>query len=120
MTNIAKTTLQEGRILPAGFEDLEHFATQWAVARGEERVQQRLACSMEEISQFYQAVLPRMDSIMAYLDQYSGGVMPDSARHLLHLALSLVEVSRAVELYGRPSAEGLDQSRFVLTHEPEL
>lgn len=108
------------RLLPEEFERLEGFAREWALPTGPERAAKRLSSDMEEIQELYDAVLPRAEEIIDYLDQYSLGEMAEDAQCLFYLALSLVEVSRAVELYGQPGAEGLDERRFVLTCEPKL
>jgi hypothetical protein len=39
---------------------------------------------------------------------------------LLHMALSFVEVSHAVELYGQPTViGGMDSQRFKVVYEPK-
>ncbi len=107
-------------LLPEQFSDLEPFAKEWALATGPERARQRLSSSIEKIRAFYDAMLPRMDEIITYLNQFPLEKIPEQAKPLFYLTLSLAEVSRPVELYGQPEAAGIEESRFVLTHEPEL
>ena len=57
---------------------------------------------MRELEQLYQAMLPRMDAIADYLNQFPLEELSASARHLLNLALSFIEVSLAVELFHEP------------------
>ena len=59
-----------------------------------------------EINAFYNALLPRIEEILAYLDQFSLQEMPQDAQRLLFLALSLAEVSIAVELFHEPKVTG--------------
>ena len=103
------------KLLPKDFQDLEAFATYWALPTGNERADRRRESTMEQIQAFYDAILPRMDAVMEYLNTFAIDELPEEAKPLLYLSLALAEVSRPVELYGRPGAEGLDESRFVLS-----
>ncbi|MFZ1122720.1 MAG: hypothetical protein WAN81_21040 [Candidatus Binataceae bacterium] len=73
---------------------------------------------MDEINVLYNALLPRLKEILAYLDQFSLEEMPQDAQRLLFLTLSLAEVSIAVELFHEPKVTGgCDPARFVVTHD---
>jgi hypothetical protein len=105
-------------LLPSGFSDLERFA-EWALPTSVERNKKRLGSSMDEITSFYNALLPRIADILAYLDQFSLQEMPQDARRLMFLALSLAEVSIAVELFHEPKVTGgCDPALFVVVHDP--
>ena len=83
-----------------------------------ERNRKRLASSMDEISALYNALLPRLEEILAYLDQFSLEEMPQDALRLLFLTLSLAEVSIGVELFHEPKVTGgCDPARFVMTRD---
>ena len=57
---------------------------------------------MEEIGAFYDAMMPRMEEIIAYLDGVpDGDERPAPAHRLCLLTLSLVEVANLVEIYKR-------------------
>ena len=100
-------------LLPKEFEDLEPFID-WALAKESERTNKRMASTMEEIRAFYDAMLPRMKVILAYLNQFPLNQMPEDVNRLFHLTLSLAEVTNAVELFGQPGVvDGLDASGFV-------
>jgi pyruvate/2-oxoglutarate dehydrogenase complex dihydrolipoamide acyltransferase (E2) component len=106
------------RLLPELFQDLEPFVSAWALATERERSGKRLSSSMEEIQAFYHALLPRMDSIIAYLNQFPLENMPADAQRLLYLSFSLAEVAPAVELFKQPSVvDGYDAARFVPVHD---
>jgi len=105
------------RLLPEPFRDLEPFAG-WALATEKERNRKRLASTMEEIQAFYDAILPRMEAVIAYLNQFPLDAMPADAQRLLSLTFSLAEISTAVELFKQPSVvDGYDASRFVALHK---
>jgi hypothetical protein len=105
-------------LLPSGFSDLERFA-EWPLPSSVERNKKRLGSSMDEITSLYIALLPRIAEILAYLDQFSLQEMPQDARRLMFLTLSLAEVSIAVELFHEPKVTGgCDPARFVVMHDP--
>ena len=85
-------------VLPAGFADLERFAD-WCIASEPERYAKRLASSMEEIQAFYDALVPRAEAVLEYLDRYTLDDMPQEALQLMYLMYSLITVSFAVECW---------------------
>lgn len=102
-------------LLPTDFSHLETYAQAWALEDGSSRACRRRSGTKAEMQEFYDAMIGQLDSIMKYLNRYGTGEMPEDARRLLCLTLSLAEVSRSIE---RPGTEGLDESRFELVHEP--
>ena len=68
--------------LPGEFADLEQFAA-WALPTERERNARRRASPMAEINALYEAVLPRMDAIIEYLNQFPLDALPDDAKRLL-------------------------------------
>jgi hypothetical protein len=109
------------RVLPDHFQDLEPFVSAWALATGAERQAKRLSSTMEDIQGFYDAMLPRMGAIIEYLNQFPLDTMPEDARALLYLTLSLAEVAPAVELFKQPGVvEGFDPARLIPVHVPNM
>lgn len=98
--------------LPEPFADLAPYLV-WALPTDRERSTKRQSSSMEEISAFYHAMLPRMDAILSYLEQYPAEQVPADAESLFFLTLSLAKIAPAVEMYGEPNAEGLDALRLT-------
>src|SRR5712691_12142500 len=104
------------RLLPDQFQDLEPFVETWALATETDRNRKRLSSTMEEIQTFYNALVPRMEAILEYLNQFPLAKMPEDVqtlpeetRRLFYLALSLAEVTTAVELYKQPGViDGFD------------
>ena len=88
-------------LLPQAFADLAPYMD-WALEPERARTAKKAASSMEEIRAFYDAMMPRLEKIMAYLDGVpAGDERPESAHRLHLLALSLVEVANLVEIYKR-------------------
>lgn len=103
--------------LPASFGDLEPFIA-WALGSEREREDRRLASTLDELCAFYDAITPRIEPIVAYLNQFALDEMPAQARELLHMALSWTEIASAVEIYHQPRViNGLDPHRFVRLRE---
>ena len=102
--------------LPEQFRDLEQWMA-WSLETEGERSDHRQASAMEDITAFYEAMLARMDEVLPYLEQFSLEELPDDAKRLFYLTLSLAEVAPAVEQFGQPSVvDGYDIKRFVATH----
>lgn len=100
-------------VLPNAFKELEPFVAKWARSREVERNRQRRSSTMEQLQAFYDAILPRMDEIVAYLNRFPLDEMPEDAERLLHMGLSLMEVAPAIELLGEPDESGVfDAERF--------
>lgn len=54
---------------PAEFKDLQRFAP-WALPTEAARMRKRLASDMTELTDFYTAMLPRMEALAEHLAQY--------------------------------------------------
>jgi len=105
-------------LLPTEFSDLEIFAD-WALPTQATRLSKRLSSSMQEITAFYNAMVPRIKAILAYLDKYPLGTIPKEASKLMDLAYSLAMVAPAVEMFKQPAVVcGFDGRKFLPTHEP--
>jgi len=87
--------------LPAPFAELMEFVPEWALATEAERFHQRLSSEMATLKRFYDALLPRMDAICAYLQECPLQNLSEEARTLLDLALSFIEISRVFEVWGK-------------------
>ena len=106
-------------LLPGQFQDLEPFASEWVLAEERERNRKRLSSTMEELLAFHNAIFPRMEAILEYLNQFPLDKMPEEARRLFLLTLSLAEIAPAIELFGQPGViDGFESSRFVPGFEP--
>ena len=84
--------------LPAAFADLEPFAD-WCLPTEDERYDKRIASSMDELQAFYDAMFPRLEEALAYLDALDINALPEDATHLLQLCNSLMTVSFPIEVW---------------------
>lgn len=88
------------RLLPAEFAALEPFS-EWAIPTMEGRIQKRATASFASAKAFYDAIFPQLATILDYLDRFDLHALPDDARRLSCMALSLVEISPAIEMFGQ-------------------
>lgn len=108
-------------VLPDQFRELEVFAPAWTLATETERNRKRLSSPMEELQAFYDVMLPRIEAIFEYLNQFPLDKMPENARKLFYLALSFAEIALAVELFKQPSVvDGFEPDRFVAVKVPHM
>ena len=88
--------------LPEEFAGLERFAD-WCLPTEEERYAKRLASSMEQMQELYDAGMARLEDIMVYVDaRFPLAGMPDDAKALVHLGQSIVMVSFPIEVWKQP------------------
>ncbi|MBV1960712.1 MAG: hypothetical protein KUG52_01880 [Immundisolibacteraceae bacterium] len=87
--------------LPEEFSDLEGYVD-WAEPTEAARMARRIGASMEELTDYYSTLLPRMEAIAAYLDQWDLPELPDDAKPLLYLGMMYMEAAVAVELFKDP------------------
>ncbi len=108
--------------LPQPFTDLEVFVADWSLATQREREHQRSASSAGELKTLYEVLLPRLDPILEYLNQYELDKLPADAKRLFYLTLSFAEIAPFVECYkGEPRVpNSFDESRFIALHAERL
>lgn len=101
------------KLLPSGFEDLEGFARDWALATESERRRKRQTTDMKATRAYYDRMTERVGDILGYLNEMDLHALPADARNLLHMTLSLAEVGLAVEIYRQPAVtDGFPADRF--------
>ncbi len=101
--------------LPQTFSDLQPFAAEWALPTEAERNKKRLGTSIDDLQLLYDALLPRMEAIVGYLNQFPLDGLPPNAEALLNLSLAFMEVSTAVELFGSARVpHGFEPERYAI------
>ena len=104
-------------VLPPEFAELEPFAD-WSLPTERERFAKRMASTMDELQEFYDAAFPRLESALAYLDRLEVKSLPDDARRLLWLYYSLVNASFPVEVWRQARVPDSGASSIDLVIEP--
>lgn len=95
-------TVMEATRLPPGFEDLERFVGRWSGADTDARVAAREESSMEDIVEFYEAMLARAGDAIKLIDRYPLHDLPPDVGLLCRMVLTLAHVASAVEILGQP------------------
>lgn len=89
--------------LPEAFKDLEHLVDEWAIEDGHQRYLKRVHSTMDEMKAFYNAVFPRSQEAIDYIDRFDyQQALPDDTANLRNLIYSLITISLAVELWRQP------------------
>ena len=105
-------------MLPAEFSDLEPFVQDWCLDSEPERYAKRLSSTMDEIQAFYDAIMPRTEQAMCYLEKFPLDDLPVDAMRLLKLLYSLILVSFPVEIWRQPYIPDTGTASFELKLEP--
>ena len=105
-------------MLPPAFADLERFAATWCLASEPERYAQRMASSMEEMQELYDAVFPRVEEAIDYCDKFPLDDLPDDALNLLYLIYSLIMVSMPVDVWHQARVVDAGEAYFDRSVEP--
>ena len=105
-------------LLPPQFSNLEPFAKDWCLASEPERYAKRLSSTMDQMQSFYDAIFPRAEEAIVYLEKFPLDELPDDALRLLQLLYSLILVSFAVEIWRQPYIPDTGTASFDLKLEP--
>ncbi|EFG74694.1 hypothetical protein HMPREF0591_5412 [Mycobacterium parascrofulaceum ATCC BAA-614] len=105
-------------MLPTAFAELESYAHTWCLATETERWNARVASTMPEMHQFYDAFFPRLEEAIDYCDKFPLDELPDDALNLLHMIYSLIMVAMAVEIMHQPAPVNAADAVMIRTVEP--
>jgi hypothetical protein len=106
------------KTLPSAFAELEPFTETWCLPTETERWNQRLASTMPQLHEFYDAFFPRVEEAIDYCDKFPLDELPDDATNLLHLVYSLIMVAMAVEIMHQPAPVDAADAVMIRTGEP--
>ena len=107
-----------GGLLPPEFSDLEPFVRDWCFDGEPQRYAKRLASTMAEIQEFYDALMPRTEDAIRYLETFPLDELPEDASRLLKLLYSLIVMSFPVEIWRQPRIPDTNLAQFELKLEP--
>ena len=105
-------------MLPADFADLEPYAPAWCLATEPERQAKRFSSSMEEMQEFYDAIVARSEDAIRHLDTFSLDALPEEEQNLLHLVYSMIQVSFPIECWHQPTVPDTGSATFDCLVEP--
>ena len=105
-------------LLPPEFSDLEPWVEEWCLDGEPERYAKRLASTMDEIQAFYDALYPRAEDAIQYLEMLPLDDLREDAHRLLKLLYSLILMSFPVEIWKQPYIPDTGTAQFELKIEP--
>ena len=106
--------------LPQDFSDLEPFVAEWALPTRAQRYDARLSNPYDELVAFYDAVAPRAEEAVEYLNRLDINELPDDASRLLHLLYSFILVSYAVNVFKQNRIPDSGAPFFDMVAEPAV
>jgi hypothetical protein len=106
--------------LPPEFSDLQPFVADWALPTRAQRYEARLSKPFDELVTFYDAVAPRAEQAIAYLNGLDIDDLPDDATTLLHLLYSMILVSYAVNVFKQNRIPDSGAAFFEMVAEPAV
>jgi hypothetical protein len=106
--------------LPEPFSDLQLFVANWALPTRAQRYEARLSKPFDELVTFYDAVAPRAEEAIAYLNGLDIDDLPDDATTLLHLLYSMILVSYAVNVFKQNRIPDSGAAFFEMVAEPAV
>ena len=74
----------------------------WAKPTLEERNEKRFSSTMEEIDEFYNAMMEKMDYVMTNLQKFDVDTISPEWRTIMQLGLAFMDAAPAVEIYRVP------------------
>jgi hypothetical protein len=106
--------------LPQAFSDLQPFVADWALPTRAQRYEARLSKPFDELVTFYDAVAPRAEDAVAYLNGLDIDDLPDDTTTLLHLLYSMILVSYAVNVFKQNRIPDSGAAFFEMVAEPAV
>lgn len=94
--------------------DIDPFLPAWGLPTSHERLVKRANSTMDEIQAFYDAMMPRLEEIIEYLNQFPIAEIPEADQPLANAALAMCHVDNAVNKWKSPTLEsGIDFRRLL-------
>jgi hypothetical protein len=91
--------------LPKGFEALERFVADYALAEPVERQRKRASMNIDELREFYSAIYPHMDAIFSHFRGMAVDALTPEDKALYNLGATWMELSHPIDLNWRETDE---------------
>ena len=103
--------------LPKGFDALEPFVAEYALATPLERQRKRASLTLDALREFYSAVYPHMDAIFRHFQGMAPDALTQEDKALYNLGATWMELSHPIDLAWRETDETgvFPYERVVLT-----
>ena len=95
------------------FQHLTKYIDEWGLSTRDERLEKRLASTIDQLQAFYDAVAPSLQDIIEFLNQWPLSEIPADYQPLANTALMLCEVDNAVNKWKSSTLnDGVDPRRL--------
>ena len=86
--------------LPLYFADLDRYVECWSLPSEKDRAIKRITSSMSDLRSFHEAVFPRLDAIIEFLNTFPNdpNQLPASEKYLYDLSLMAMEAGAPIDL----------------------
>ena len=84
--------------LPAAFQDLQAFVSDWALPNEKARYHKLMHTELSDLRVFFDAMLPRASAIIALLEPHDPDALQGELLTLYQLLATFVETAHPVEL----------------------
>ncbi|NKB36042.1 MAG: hypothetical protein GKR93_02580 [Gammaproteobacteria bacterium] len=81
------------------FDDLRPYIEHWGQAEANQRLRLRVEAELAELEEFYNALSPKLEAIIQYLNQYPVNKIPEADKPLANMLLALCEVDDAIHIW---------------------
>ena len=81
------------------FNELQPWIDSWGLPSARERLHRRVDSELREMQAFYDAVSPRLEEIIEYLNQFPVDDIPEDDMKLAWMVLGLCEVDDALHVW---------------------
>ncbi len=105
-------------MLPQQFATLERFAPTWCLPDANDRYERRLASTMADLTEFYDAATALGEEAMRYLGGVPMDELDEQSTNLMWLMCSLSAVSFAVDVFRQPTVPETCGARMDWTVTP--
>ena len=81
------------------FSDLKEFIDEWGNADAHHRLNKRSNADFSDIKKFYDAVVPRLEEIIEFLNRFHVNDIPEQFKPLAYMALAACEIDDPVNIW---------------------
>lgn len=84
------------------FPELDEFVNSWGLSTAHERLVRRSNATMDEIRSFYDAITPKLEEVIDFLNEFPIDKIPEEYLALSYTALAVCEIDDAVNVWHAP------------------
>ncbi len=106
--------------LPKQFSGLSRFADKWDLPDYNTRYNMRLSSSMEDLKDFFSAMLSVADEVKAYLDERPFAEYSEEDKRLARLMFAFGVVGPAVEMFRSQRVPDSGATSFTMTIDTDV